>query len=156
MTSSHGQELFKVDSSKQHGRLFLPESMVLQAEEYARQKNEEACTHETAEEAKKLGMTIDQYREQIGALPNSTKAKEYDTRVKEQREQQEEDTAVRIGSHTLDDDFLASFKGLDPSKSVSDMVPKHQIQEQRLLERFKKESQVKKQQSMEEKFEVIA
>ena len=41
MTGSHGQELFKVDSSKKHGRLFLPEPMVLHADEYARQKREQ-------------------------------------------------------------------------------------------------------------------
>ena len=44
MTGSHGQELFKVDSSKKHGRLFLPEPMVLHADEYARQKREQLAS----------------------------------------------------------------------------------------------------------------
>ena len=62
VTGSYGQQLFKIDTSKNHGRLFLPEVLVLHAKEYAIQKKEE--TSFDAREAKKRGLPVDEYKEQ--------------------------------------------------------------------------------------------
>ena len=38
MTGSHGQQLFNIQRSKNHGRLYLPEALVLHPDEYAQKK----------------------------------------------------------------------------------------------------------------------
>ena len=63
ITGSHRQQLLKIEHSKNHGRLYLPEPLVLSADEYAKQRQEEGIFE--AKEAKKWGVSIDEYREQM-------------------------------------------------------------------------------------------
>ena len=60
-TGSHGYDHFKI--SPGHGRLYLPEAMVLKVEEYAKQKQKQEESTFEAREAKKWGMSIDEYRD---------------------------------------------------------------------------------------------
>ena len=89
MTGNHGQQLFDLERGKDHGRLFLPEPLVLHAEQYAKQKQEEGTFD--AQEAKKWGMSLDEYREQMQIVAETENKKE----------SQEETSAAGVGA--LDD-----------------------------------------------------
>ena len=130
-----------MDSSKNHGILFLPEVLVLHADEYARQKQEEGTPE--AQEAKKWGISISEYREQMRIM-------------KEAQDAKKNRNVSSAGSRP--DDSLAPFMGLDRSKSVRDVLTKDKIEEQRqLLEECQKENQPKNPQQLmkEEKYEVV-
>ena len=75
---SHGHHRFNVPDG--HSRLYLPEAMVLKVKEYAKQKQENNTFE--AQEAKKWGMSIDEYREQIEMMRKAEdgKEKEFDDR----------------------------------------------------------------------------
>ena len=98
MTGSHGQQLFDLERGKDHGRLFLPEPLVLHAEQYAKQKQEESTFE--AQEAKKWGMSLDEYNEQMQKIAETESKKE--SQIKGNN-QQEETNAAGVGAHALDD-----------------------------------------------------
>ena len=60
VTGSHGHQLFPVTSN--HSRVFLPEQLVLHIDEYTKQKQKDN-TYEVRE-AKKWGMSVEEYRAQ--------------------------------------------------------------------------------------------
>ena len=76
---SHGQELFHVASN--HSRLFLPEALVVHTDQYDKQKREDD-SHE-AQEARKWGLSVEEYRKQkeMIRVPQKGKHKEIDERI---------------------------------------------------------------------------
>ena len=96
MTGSHGQQLFTLERGKNHGRLFLPEPLVLHAEQYAKQKQVEGTFE--AQEAKKWEMSLDEYREQMQIVAETKRKKESQIRG---NDQQEKTSAAGVGA--LDD-----------------------------------------------------
>ena len=90
VTGSHRRDLFPVASG--HSRLFLPEVLVLYPDEYDKHK-QESNTFE-AQEAKKWGIEVDEYREQIDELKKreSERQREFVEQRKKHEEQQEVNT----------------------------------------------------------------
>ncbi len=80
MTGSHGQQLFDLERGKNHGKLFLPEPLVLHVEQYAKQKQEEGTFD--AKEAKKWGMSLDEYREQMQKIAETETKKRKESQIK--------------------------------------------------------------------------
>ena len=94
ITGSHGQDLFPISSG--HSRLFLPEVLVLYPDEYAKHE-QETITFE-AQEAKKWGLGIDEYREQIDELRKreSERQRKFVEQRKKHEEHQEVNTLGQI------------------------------------------------------------
>ena len=81
MTGNRGKPLFKIQYLKNHGRLFLPEPLVLSTDEYAKLQKEEESILE-AQEAKKWGMSVNEYREQLAFMRKAEKRKENELKHK--------------------------------------------------------------------------
>ena len=95
MTGSHGQQLFDLEIGKNHGILFLPEPLVLHAEQYAKQKQVEGTFE--AQEARKWGMSLDEFREQMQIIAEM----EMKQSLIRGNDQQEETSVAGVG--TVDD-----------------------------------------------------
>ena len=76
ITGSRNEELFKVGFT--HTRLFLPEELglVLHANDYAMQKQKDHALQWEAEEAKKYGLSLEEYRSQKEYLEKANRDKE--------------------------------------------------------------------------------
>ena len=135
--------------------------MVLKADEYAKQKHENNTLE--AQEAKKWGMSVDEYREQMEMMRKAKdgKQKELDGRAnqnpkpEEQQTRNEEGGAAGTGDYMyLQDDPLPL---LGPDESVRQAFPKERIkQEREELEKMKIERDFKRQHSKDqEHYQVI-
>ena len=101
VTGSHGHDLFSV--SPQHSRVYLPEALVLHDNEYNVMKQEE---EHDAIEAKKLGISLDEYRHQIEYVAQAAENNERNIakRLKEgKRKEQtlEEETTFGAGESNI-------------------------------------------------------
>ena len=78
ITGSHGHQLFSITPN--HSQLFLPEQLVLHIDEYTKQKQEDN-TYEV-QEAKKWGLSVEEYRAQKKMLlkRNEEKNKDHDNK----------------------------------------------------------------------------
>ena len=88
--SDLGKHTFKVSDG--HIRLYLPEALVLHTEEYDKQKEEENTFE--ALEAKKWGISVDEYREQKDMMEKAKTdqiEKKFDRTLKRQHTRNEED-----------------------------------------------------------------
>ena len=127
--------------------------MVLKAEEYAKQKQENNTFE--AQEAKKWGMGVDEYREQMEMMRKAEdgKEKELDGRAnqnpkpEEQQQRTEEERAAGTGDHFQDDPLPL----LGPDESVRQAFPKERIEQEREeLEKMKRERDFNRQHSWDQ------
>ena len=104
MTGSRGQELFKVPLS--HTCLFLPEELgiVLHVDEYAKQQQEANALKWETEEAKKYGLSLEEYRSWNEYLEKANKDKKTHHPKKAVGGQEEERAAAGVGALGKNDD----------------------------------------------------
>ena len=72
LTGSHGHDLFKIDPN--HGKIFLAEQVVLSEEEYSKQKEQDNT--EEIQEAKKWGLSIEEFKRQEELLSRGNKERD--------------------------------------------------------------------------------
>ena len=146
ITGSHGQELFPISSG--HSRLFLPEALVLYPDEYDKHK-QESNTFE-AQEAKKWGLGVHEYREQIDEFKKRESERQKDFAEKrkkheKQHEKNEETGVAGIG------DLQDSMPPLDPNRGFTEQFTEERIEQQKKeLERIQRESEFKRQGSQDQ------
>ena len=127
--------------------------MVLKAEEYAKQKQEDSTFE--AQEAKEWGMSVDEYREQMEMMRKAEdgKEKELDGRAnqnpksEEQQTRNEEGRAAGTGDYLQDDPLPL----LGPDESVHQAFSKERIEQERETpEKIKRERDFKRQHSWDQ------
>ena len=125
--------------------------MVLKAEEYAKQKQEDNTFE--AQEAKKWGMSVDEYKEQMEMMRKAEDGKERDDRTnsnpkpEEQQPRNKEGGAAGTGDYLQDDPLPL----LGPDESVRQAFPKERIeQEIKELKKMKRERDFKRQHSKDQ------
>ncbi len=153
ITGSHGQHIFDLQRGKNHSRLFLPEALVLHADGYAKNKQEENTFE--AREAKKWTLTVDEYREQkhIMKKAEDEKQKELKNKHEQLKNHSEEHGVAGIGS--MDDQPENDpIPELIPDQSVSQAFSKERVErEKKELEKIKESNEMKRQNS--QSYEVI-
>ena len=99
VTGSHSHHLFPVTSN--HSQVFLPEQLVLHIDEYTKQKQEDNTTE--AKEAKKWGMSVEEYRAQMEMLSKGNEEihKDHDNRPILINNQQNEENLATGGKPSV-------------------------------------------------------
>ena len=100
ITGSRNEEIFKVGFT--HTRLFLPEELglVLHANDYAKQKQKDHALQWEAKEAKKYGLSLEEYRSQKEYLEKASKDKKHEQSHNQQTgmELEEEGSSAGVGN----------------------------------------------------------
>ena len=125
--------------------------MVLKVEEYAEQKQENNTFE--AWEAKRWGMSVDEYREQMEMMRKAEDGKEKDDRTnsnpkpEEQQTRNEEGGIAGTGDYLQDDPLTL----LGPDECVRQAFPNERIEQEREeLEKMKRERDFKRQHSWDQ------
>ena len=100
VTGSHGHELFRV--APNHGRIYLPEQLVVHAKEYTKQQ--QIDNQQEVKIAKDYGLSVEEYRTQNETLEQANKSRDIDH---EGRRQEYRPPDPSIG----DKEVLTSGKG---------------------------------------------
>ena len=98
ITGSRNEELFRVGFT--HTRLFLPEEygLVLHADDYAKQKQEDHALWWEAEEAKKYNLSLEEYRSQKEYLEKASKNKKHEQSHNQQAGMELEGGSAGVGN----------------------------------------------------------
>ncbi|XP_019849470.1 PREDICTED: uncharacterized protein LOC100635769 [Amphimedon queenslandica] len=124
VTGSRGQELFKVPLS--HTRLFFPEEygVVLHAEEYAKQQQEANALKWEMKEAKKFGLSLEEYQSQREYLEKANKDKKTHHPQQTGGGQEEEGAVAGVGAFKKNenekDKMSESMMHIKPGVSLSE------------------------------------
>ena len=139
ITGSRNEELFRVGFI--HTRLFLPEELgfVLNANDYAKQKQEDNALQLEAEEAKKYGLSLEEYRSQK-AMKDKEQEKSHH-RQQTRMEWEEEGGSAGVGNianEKNENELTESMMHIQTGQPLSDQ---RRQEEERLYEAAKQRNQ---------------
>ena len=139
ITGRRNEELFKVGFI--HTRLFLPEEygLVLHADDYAKQKQEDHALWWEARKAKEYGLSLEEYRSQKEYLEKASKDKKHEQSHNQQTGMELEGGSVGVGNiANKKNELTESMKHIQTGQPLSDQ---RRQEEERLYEAAKQRNQ---------------
>ena len=143
ITGSRNEEIFRVGFT--HTRLFLPEELglVLHANDYAKQKQEDNALQWKAKEAKKYGLSLEEFRSQKEYFEKANKDKKHEQSHNQQTgmELEEEGGSAGVGNianRKNENELTESMKHIRTGQPLSDQ---RRQEEERAYEAAKQRNQ---------------
>ena len=143
ITGSRNEEIFKVGFT--HTRLFLPEELglVLNANDYAKQKQKDHALQWEAKEAKKYGLSLEEFRSQKEYFEKANKDKKHEQSHNQQTgmELEEEGGSAGVGNianRKNENQLTESMMHIQTGQPLSDQ---RRQEEERLYEAAKQRNQ---------------